>query len=250
MPSPGSSEAARAPFDLESLARALAEADPRFLVWKGGRDLHAQGDLDAAAPRAAWGVVTEAVEAWARAHGLTAVIPCAHAAGALVLVGCGGAAERRLLQVDVVDVLLVHGAPAWTAADAAAAIDQTDGVLHTLPGAEGVLRRLAYRSDPLAPERIAADPAGADLMVRQLGLRGRLARRAGSAGSLVALEALLACRPVAHPVSLLRALRSDPARKACPVLRALRNDRTAEGELDDWLTEVSRSHAIRRLVAS
>jgi hypothetical protein len=247
MPLCASSDDRRAPFDLESLARALAAADRRFVVWKGGRDLRTQGDLDCAAPRGSWEALAEAFTAWARVHGLASLIACAHARGMLVLVGCGGSAGRRLLQVDLVDAVLVHGVPAWTADDAAFATTPTDGVSHTLPGAEGVLRRLAHRSDVDAGALIAADAPGAELLARRLGLRGKLAAHAIGPGRRIVLETLLAARAFVHPLALAASLRSDPARRACPVLRALRNDRMVEGSTQDWLADAGRNHDVRRL---
>jgi len=243
----GSCEELRSPFDLRSLAATLAAADPRFLVWKGGRELQTQGDLDCAAPRASWAVLAQAFGAWSRARGLTAMVTCAHAPGTLVLVGCGGTAESKLLQVDLVEELLVHGAPAWNAADAAAARASLDGIPHTLPGAEGVLRRLAHRSDAAGLELVTSDPPAAERITRRLGVRGRLAARPDAVGTRLLLEAVLAARSFLHPISVVRALSSDRARWGCCVLRALRRDRTIEGDVDEWLDEAARNHDVRRL---
>jgi hypothetical protein len=216
--------------------------DVRLVVWKGGRDLDAQGDLDCGAPAQAWPAVATAFEAWCRARGLAATIACRHVIGQLVLVGCGGSAGTRLVQVDLVAELVVHGAPVWTAADAAAASVRTGGVAHTSAGAEGVLRALADRTDPLVGELVATDPSGAALVSQRLGLRGRLA-----VGSRAQLEALLAVRTLLHPGSLARALRSNRARNACLVLRALHNERTLDETLEPWLEAVSKDHDVRRL---
>jgi hypothetical protein len=235
-----------APADFASLARSLSAADPRVVVWKGGHDLAVQGDLDCSAPRAAWPLLERAFESWARGHELEATIACHHVIGQLILVGCGGAAGARLVQVDLVDALVVHGAPVWTAEDALAASASTDGILRTLPGAEGVLRKLADRSDPQATGLVASDPAGAALVSQRLGLLGRCAVD-GGAWSRVALEVTLAARPLLHLASLARALRSNGARNACPVLRALRNQRTLDRAIEGWLTEASRTHDVQRL---
>jgi hypothetical protein len=246
MHSPASSEGSSTPFDFAPLARRLSTADPHLVVWKGGRDLATQGDLDCSAPSSAWPVLTEAFESWARSQRLAATIACEHALGRLVLVGCGGTAGDRLAQVDLVDELIVHGAPAWKAADAAAASVRAAGITHTLPGAEGILRTLADRADRRSAALVASDPAGAALVAKRLGVRGRLA--ADSAlWSRMALEAVLAARPLLYLASLARALRSDRARNACPVLRALRNERTLAEPFEPWLTAISRTHRVRRV---
>jgi hypothetical protein len=246
MHSRASSEPSPRPFDFAPLAQQLATADPRLVVWKGGRDLAAQGDLDCSAPSPAWPAVAQAFDSWARSQRLAATIACEHAIGRLVLVGCGGAAGARLVQVDLVDQLLVHGAPVWNAADVSAASVRTAGVTHTSAGAEGIFRTLADRADLRSTELMASDRSGAALVSERLGLRGRLAAD-GRPWSRVALEALLAARPLLYLPSLVRALRSDRARNACPVLRALRNERTLAEPLEPWLGAISHSHRVRRL---
>jgi hypothetical protein len=94
---------------------------------------------------------------------------------------------------------------------------------------------------------IDADAPGAELVARQLGLRGKLAAHAIGPGRRVVLETLLAARAFVHPLALVASLRSDPARRACPVLRALRNDRMVEGSMQDWLADAGRNHDVRRL---
>lgn len=247
MRSPASSDARSAPFDLESLALALASADSRLVVWKGGGDLASQGDLDCSAPRDSWPAVARAFETWSRSQGFAVAVTCEHALGRLILVGCGGSARDRLLQVDLVDTLIVHGAPVWTAHDASTATASTRGVPHTQPGAEGLLRRLADRADGRSAALIAADPAVAGDIAHRLGLRGRLALRSRARWTGAALEAILLVRPFLHPVSLVRARRSAPAIRTCPVLRALRNDRTLDRPLEAWLGEVAARHPVRRL---
>jgi riboflavin biosynthesis pyrimidine reductase len=243
MHSPASSEILP---DFPSLARTLSAADGRVVVWKGGGDLTAQGDLDCSAPRAAWPALARAFASWARSHELQATITCDHVIGQRVLVGCGGAAGARLVQVDLVDELVVHGTPVWNAEDARAASVVAAGIARTLPGAEGILRRLADRSDRQAAGLVAADPSGAVVVSQRLGVRGRLARADGPS-SRVTHEALLAVRPLLHAAALARAVRSNGARNACPVLRALRNDRTLDAATEPWLAAVSRTHEVERL---
>lgn len=247
MRSSSSSEAVREPFDLESAALALAAADETFVIWKGGRELTSQGDLDCAASRSSWSALTNAFRAWAASHGFAAVIECEHALGRLILVGSRGDADRRLLQVDLVDELVVHGAPVWTARDAAASTVADGNVPHTTPGAEGLLRLLADPADRQAPGLVAADRRGAGVVASRLGARGRLAARGAAGWPRRALAAVLAVRPVAHPRAFVRAVRSNRARNACPVLAALRDDRTVQEPVDVWLAAVATGHRIHRI---
>jgi hypothetical protein len=235
------------PADLTSLALALATVDAGLVVWKGGGDLAAQGDLDCCAPRSAWPVLARAFENWAREQKLAATIACRHLIGQLVLVGCGGSVAPRLVQVDLVAELVVHGAPVWKAEDAQAASVSTAGVARMRPGAEGILRRLADRSDRRAVELVAADPSGAVLVSERLGVRGRLAAAADRDSSRLALEAVLAARPLLHLATLARALRSNAGRNECPVLRALRNERTLDEAVEPWLTTIAADHEVRRV---
>lgn len=245
MPSLGSSETHRAGFDLESLARALGDAEPGFVVWKGGRELDAQGDLDAAAPEAGWADLEAAFDAWARERGVTAAVTCTHAVGTLILVACGGSAGERLLQVDLTAAKLVHGAPVWSARTLAELAEDRDAVRVLPPGAEGLARRLADPRDTRGKELVAADPEGARALARRLGARGRLAARSDRAGR-VALTVVLLLRPFSTLRTLLGALRTDRARRRCPVIDALRRGRRLPSPLEDWLAVVERDHEVRR----
>ena len=229
------------PFDLPSLARALTAADPRFVVWKGGDDLTAQGDLDGAAPRGAWAGLREAFGAWARDQGLTSAVVCTDALGMLILVGLGGEAGERLLQVDLVDDKLVHAVPVWSADDLVRCATLDDGVRRTTPGAEGLARVLAHRRDALGARLVTEDPEGARALADRLGLYGPLALHA-SAVRRTGLELLLAARAVAAPRRFVGALASDRARRACPVLPALASGRALPEPLDTWLSRVARAN--------
>lgn len=244
MPLPASSsERPEAPFALTALAASLSDACPGFLVWKAGGDLDAEGDLDAAVPRSAWPAVGAAFDDWARRRGLAATVVCGHAQGMRILVGCGGAAGRRLLQVDLVDRKLVHGVAVWTASDLAVATETRRGVRSLRPGAEGMARVLADRSDELGAVLVRRDPASARALGERLGVRGRLAAR--SRGRL-ALEAVLALPALGSPVEAMRVATADPARRRCAVLRALAAGRRAPEPLEGWLDEVAASHEVIR----
>ena len=245
MRSPASSER-RSPFALATLARALTDADERLVVWKGGHDPDMHGDLDCAAPRAAWQPARDAVGAWGREHGLTALVACDHAIGSLVVVGCGGSAGERLLQVDLVDERLAHAIPVWTAGDLLPSVGLVDGVRALAPGAEGLARVLADRRDEGGRELAAADADGGRPLAGRLGLVGALAVRPGAPARL-ALELVLAARAVVSPRRFARAVRTDAARRACPVLAALADGRVLREPVESWLARVAATHEVTRL---
>lgn len=245
MRSPGFSESHGAAFDLEELTLVLGEADPRLVVWKGGHDLGSQGDVDAAAPRSSRPALERAFEAWASRTGLAATITCEHAAGISILVGCGGSARERLLQVDVTHEKLVHGAAAWSAEALAEVAVHEGGLRRLTRGAEGVARVLASRADADAAALVRADPAGASALARRLGLRGRLALRSGPAARL-ALEAALTLHAVASPRSVLRSVATDRARGRCRVIAALQEGRRLRESVERWLERIEHDHEVRR----
>jgi hypothetical protein len=245
MRSPASSER-RSPFALATLARALTDADERLVVWKGGHDPDVHGDLDCAAPRAAWRPVHDAVAVWGREHGLAAVVACDHAIGSLTVVGCGGSAGDRLLQVDLVDERLAHAIPVWTAGDLRPSATLVDGVRALAPGAEGLARILADRRDAGGRELAAADGEGARPLAGRLGLTGALALRPRTPGRL-ALELVLAARAIVSPRRFARAVRTDAARRACPVLAALADGRALREPADAWVARVAGTHEVTRL---
>ena len=245
MRSPASSER-RSPFALADLGRALTDADERLVVWKGGHDPDVHGDLDCAAPRTAWPPARAAVGAWAREQGLTALVACDHAIGMLVVVGCGGPAGKRLLQVDLVDEKLAHAIPVWTADDLLPSTLLVDGVRALAPGAEGLARVLADRRDEAGAALASADPDGARRLGGRLGARGALAVRPGTPARL-ALELVLAARAVASPRRFARAVATDSARRACPVLDALADGRALREAPEHWLTRVAAAHEVTGL---
>jgi hypothetical protein len=230
---------------LDALARALSLASPTFVVWKGAHAIRAGGDLDGALPRSEGDAAERAFVAWTRDEGLAASVACAHAVGMTILVGCGGAAGERLVQLDLVDRKLVHGAPVWTAAELGQVAVELDGVRRLRPGAEGLARVLASRRDDEAVALVRADHDGARELGRRLGLRGRLATRTHR-GARPALAGVLAVRAAASPRSLWHAARTDRARRACPVIAALQGGRRLPITLDAWLETVASEHEVAR----
>jgi hypothetical protein len=159
--------------DWAPLARHLTGAVRDWLVWKAAEDLGGS-DLDSAAPARAWNEVERGFAAWAAREGLAAVVRCEHFPGQLILVGCGGSADRRLLQLDVIDRRFRHGRVVWTASELLRDAVVDDGVRRLPPGAEKPSGgRLISPADAVAA------------------LRGRRARRACSIVPALAAERLL-----------------------------------------------------------
>lgn len=242
---PQMSPAGPAPFRLVELARTLSRAVPSFLVWKGAHSTEIGGDLDGAAPAPAHDGVRRAFDEWTRGERLAATLFCTHAAGTSILVGCGGAAGERLLQLDLVHRKLLHGVPVWTAEVIHELAVEHAGVRHLPLGAEGVARLLVDSRDDEARAMTASDPAGARALAGRLGLRGHLASRT-ELPSRLALRLVLTARALAAPVAVVRSAATDGARRRCPVVKALESGRHLPCALDAWLGKVSRDHRVNR----
>ena len=228
------------------LAVLLSRASESIVVWKAAQGIDNGGDLDVAAPKAAWPAAERVFDAWAAERRLAATIACDHVVGVRILVGCGGAAGARLYQVDLVDGLIVHGVPAWTASQLLTCAVVVGGARQLRPGAEGVARVLSDRRDETGVALVGSDPVGAEALARVLSLRGRLALRDGGLHR-TALELTLMARALGSPRLVLRARATNGARRTCPVLQALGSNRTVPDRLPDWLSRTSRDHEINAL---
>jgi len=230
------------------LMRQLTAAAQSWGVWKGA-DANG-GDLDSIAVRDEWPAVEAAFLAWAQAERLDSVVVCTHAPGMLLLAGLGGVDPRRLHQLDVVAHKQLHGALLFRADDLRPLLelDPTGMYRRLRRGSEGLLRLALDAGDDDARELVERDPAGARLVAAEAGLLGRAVLRArdGRGRGLVLASAL--ARAAASPRLLGEALLFDLRwRWRCPVLRALRADRTAPEDLGDWLTRVSAAHLVHDL---
>ncbi len=189
--------------------------------------------------------IVDVFDAWSNTRGLAATVRCTHAVGVTILVGCGGEAGKHLLQLDLVDRKLVHGAPVWTADVLRDVAETYNGVRCLSPGAEGVARVLATRYDREAERLVLADPVGARALGDRLGVRGALATRTDRASRL-ALSSALVARALASPMSVLRSMQTDAATRRCAVLGALKAGRLLPEALETWLEVVSHDHEVRR----
>lgn len=161
------------------------------------------GDIDSFAPASEWPALVDAVAGWARETGRGPVLTCRHIEGTLVIVAVEPGAPALLEQVDVVDYRLLHGTPLVRAVELTA--DAT-------VGADG------YRSISPRAEDFASSVLGRSFDLRAI------------PGALL------------RPVATARRVAEAPARRRCPLLRALRAGRRVPGDLDAWLADVERTH--------
>ena len=131
------------------------------------------------------------------------VLTCSHIEGTLVIVAVEPGMPALLEQVDVIDYRLLHGTPVLRAAELTA--DAT-------VGAEG------YRSISPRAQGVASSALERSFDLRKL------------VGALV------------RPAATARRVAAAPARRRCPILRALRDGRRVDGDLDAWLADVARTH--------
>jgi len=193
--------------DRLDLLRRLTAAAPHWaLVKNDASALDGSGDVDSAAPAPEWPALVAAASDWAHATNRGPVLKCRHIEGTLIVVVVEPGTPALLEQIDILDHRLLHGTPLARAADLTA--DATllpDGYRRVAPWAESVAR--------LVPD--------ASLELRTL------------AGAF------------AHPLATARRVAAAPARRRCPILRALREGRRVPGDLDEWLVEVGRTHSYR-----
>jgi hypothetical protein len=253
------------PADRLDLLRRLTEATPSWTLVKGASSaLDGRGDIDCAVPAADRPLIHEAVAAWAAATGRGPVLGCDHLPGSLVLAVVEPGAPATLVQIDLLDHRLLHGSSILRAADLlAAAAVEADGYRRLTPGAEAVARLLLVEWRAGAPRPAAAslaelqsllaeDPAGASAVASRLDRRLRSAVEAVAAGrwprsTLVAAELASMARGIRRPGQLVNRLAAAPARRSCPLLKALANERTVEGDPDEWIAAVRRVHPQLRL---
>jgi hypothetical protein len=247
--------------DRLDLLRRLTAATPHWALVKNEQAaLGGSGDVDSAAPVAAWPTVLAAVSDWAGAAGVGPVLACDHIAGMLVLAVVEPTAPATLTQVDVLDHKLVHGRVVLRADDLVRSADTgSRGYRRLTGGAEGIARLLLDEWSPGAPQPSAtmlreladlidSDPDGTGIVAASLPSRLRAAVARLAAGTWpradllrFELEALLT--ELRAPGPALGRLARAPSRRSCPLLRALARDRTVPGAVDEWASAVHNSHS-------
>jgi hypothetical protein len=249
------------------LLRGLTEATSDWAVWKNAESaLTGTGDVDSAAPRSAWPVISQTYLEWAAAQQLGPAIVCRHIPRTLNLLAMlpddtallqlevkGGATWRGSLQFDARDVLALSKVG-----------DQ--GFRRLRPGAEGLLKLLnngtvrggAPNWDGIRSKDVEAllrdDPEGVAAMARHFGpARGSLLRAVDAvlAGrwdrrAVASVEAWAVTKALVQPHVVTERIWFRAVRKpTCPVLHVVyRKDRRVQGDVDAWLAKVRTSHVV------
>lgn len=245
------------------LLRSLTARETSWSLWKNADNAVAGiGDVDSAAPRAAWPGIEVEFGNWAAGVGAAPVIICRHLPESLVAVACAGPDRRRLLQLDVYERL---GRIVAAAALADVAEIDERGFRRLRPGAEGMflvltLARRAGRRPrdsstvARAGELVSADPLGMRAAAGLLGAGRRPALAAANSvaeggwnhPAMAALELVYAQRALSDPARRLAWLRFRlGSASRCPVLAALAAGRRIPGDVDAWLSFVAATHLVR-----
>ena len=247
--------------DRLELLRALTAAAPGWALLKGAEAaLSGTGDIDALAPQESWPVVAAAFTAWAEDTGRGPVVACEHVPGSLVLAAVEPASPPTLVQLDLLAWRQRRGIELLAAErlDPDAELDAR-GFRRLGTGAEAVARLLLDEFGPWGGVRhedgsrevgglVRADPAGAARTAARLGpdverAVGEVAGGRWPRGPLLRLEVRGLGHALASPRATLGRRRAARSARACPLLQALRNERTIEGDVQHWLAAVARSHA-------
>jgi hypothetical protein len=251
------------------LVQRLTEASTRWTIWKNADAAFAgSGDIDSAAPIGDWDLIVGEFRQWAAEHGLGPVIDCRHPPKTMFLLALDRSG-RTLLELDVSGRKYFRG---WTLfrAEDLRHLTQMDGrgFRRLRPGAEGLILLLGNglrwggRLDPggirkrRIPELLEEDREGVREASRAFGLPMKAVDSAvdslvaGSWGrrSMLLIESWAMLQALTEPSILLaRARFRLSTKRRCPVLRSVfYADRRIQGDLDLWLREVERGHAVYR----
>jgi hypothetical protein len=222
--------------------------------------LSGSGDIDAFAPQESWPVVAAAFTAWAEGTGRGPVVACEHVPGSLVLAAVEPGSPSTLVQLDVLAWRRRRGVELLDAQQLGPDVElDRRGFRRLRTGAEAVARLLLDEFGPWGSpghedgsrelaELVRADPAGAARTAARLGPEveravGTVAEGRWPRGPLLRLELRGLRHALARPRATLRRRRAARRTQACPLLQALRNERTIEGDVKQWLAAVARSHA-------
>ena len=249
------------------LLRALTTAVPGWCVWKNAASAFAgTGDIDAAAPDAAWPEVTRVFVEWARERNLGPVIVCRHIPGGLNLVAVPHDAAT-LLEMGTKARRVWRGTTLFTVDDLRPLIVMDDRGFRTIrTGAEGLLKLalngIRWSGRPnveglrgkRVAEQLAADPEGVRLAARLFGPAAPAAVAAATAAAqgawdyraVTRLQLWAVSRAAAQPSVLAQRVRFRlRGREQCPVTRTLLNEqRRIPSDRERWLDEVRRTHEV------
>ena len=251
------------------LVQRLTETSPRWTIWKNADAAFAgSGDIDSAAPIGDWDLIVREFRQWAAEHGLGPVIDCRHPPKTMFLLALDQSG-KTLLELDVSGRKYFRG---WTLfrAEDLWPLTQMDGrgFRCLRPGAEGLILLLGNglrwggKPDPdglrkrRIPELLDQDRDGVREASRAFGLPMKavdsavsiLAAGSWDRRSMRLIEGWAMLRALGNPSILLARARFRMwTKKRCPVLRSVfYADRRIPGDLDRWLDEVERGHAVYR----
>ena len=251
------------------LVRELTESFPRWTIWKNADAAFAGfGDVDSAAPMDDWSGIAEAFRRWAEAGGLGPVIECRHPPKTMFLLAVDSSTSS-LVELDVLGRKYFRGRTLFRAEDLPSlGVVDPRGFRCLRPGAQGLIllltngTRWGGRADPAGlrkrriPELLGSDLAGCLEAARAFRLPGRAVERAVRSlldggwdrRSFLEVEAAVLAGALFDPGILWRRVRFRlVSKRACPVLRTVfYDDRRIHGDLDAWLREVERTHAVSR----
>ena len=249
------------------LLRTLTQQTESWTVWKNADSaLYGRGDVDSAAPRRVWPLLERTVFAWAVGHGLGPTVVCRHIPRTLNLLTLQPGSPS-LLQLEVKAGATYRGSLQFAAEDILAlSILDERGFRRLRDGAQGLLKMLNNGSrrggapdwDGLRAKGVAdllqTDPEGAAAMAARFGAaRGALLAAADAVTrgewdrrAVVTVEAHALAKALVQPHVVAERIWFRAVRKpGCPVLRTVyRADRDIVGDVDEWLVQVRRTHAV------
>jgi hypothetical protein len=249
------------------LLRELTNATPDWTVWKNAESaLTGTGDVDSAAPKPAWPVVSHTYLGWAADQALGPAIVCRHIPRTLNLLALLPD-DAALLQLEVKAGATWRGSLQFRAADilALSAVGE-DGFRRLRPGAEGLLKLLNNGTirggapnwpgirDKEVVELLQADPQGVAAMAARFGPARSSVLRAAEAvvsggwdrTAVATVEAWAVAKALIQPHVVAERLWFRAVRKpTCPVLQVVyRKDRRVQGDVDAWLANVRKTHVV------
>ena len=247
--------------------RRLTDVCPGWGIWKNAdAALGGSGDMDSAAPIAAWDSIVGEFRRWAKASGLGPVTECRHVDGVLFILALDRE-NSNFVELDVNARKYFRGWTVFHAEDLAPLMEiDARGFRRLRAGAEGVMlllgngARWGGRPNPegLRRKRIAEvlrrDPAGVEATASCLLGPARhalvraaehVARGEWDRGSMLVVEAWALAHAIADPSVVAGRVRSRPIKKACPVLRTIfAENRRMPADFDSWLEHVRAAHPV------
>ncbi|HEX3233674.1 MAG TPA: hypothetical protein VHR41_05725 [Gemmatimonadales bacterium] len=245
------------------LLRRLTQMSSSWCVWKNvDRALAGFGDIDSASIPADRERLLREFREWASSHDMGPIFVCHHLPGSVL--GIAVRARAELIELQLCEQAFFRGAVLFAAHDLAPLMEMDErGFRRLRPGSEGLLL-LFYNSmkrggRPLVEGDKAArpldlmkrDPKGVELAARLFGsVRAQALRVASCAmegrwdrGSALRVELWAMGRGPLNPVLLAARLKLRAMNLGvCPLLPVLSRGRRLQGNVDEYLRSVARTH--------